>query len=667
MASYSGSAGVSSGAATSSSSGATAASAYRFREFPSIAPKKGFISRWVHNPQNLPMVGKIVQCVVSYNDEERTFMGKTDSNGLCEFDISEVLNAAAKKRGFAKFTNWIKHIVHPQEKKVCEAVFTVFEKDYYYTGEGCGKNEYYPICHPRTTEFTPGVKGSVLSDLVVDFHQYQTDFPALLQSKDKALFPKWKFTCNAAGKAISASMRKLWASVLSIADQKHSVKHIQEAFPTDYSDREATDEDVIQFLVNEFPVNFRNGKTADTLRVRMNFDKYDKRTDPEVPQLTNGTLTMGYKDGAFSILSVKVRLESGEYKVFMNGDEGYREALRLFLCAVQVDKQITDHLGIGHFVTEQIAMAVFGCLSDTNPIKQFLIPHLKGVFAINIAGEDFIFGRNGVLATSAYTPVGIKQRARDKIGSVNWSTDLPPGVMNQGHSFARLAQIYWEAWLQAATIHEDENEAEILAHEAELDLMSEVLVKTSPAFYPLDGKEDTNIWFDKNGVSGRHDSWRVEIDGELKSAPPITDSLFTPGNQPKNIPTRRERRIRMKAYAGYVATFLHDHLHDAEIRTSSSLKLAVLAPNNDAADPYNGVKPEPAAAQLSLVHILTNLKTTLLKQNPHNDIKSNINQILSAKFEEMKDPEKFPDTPENRALLALFEEHLDKGRLGTDA
>lgn len=571
-------------AASSSVCSRSVETTHIFEGFPGLEQIPGLVRRWVMNPQGLPLAGKIVQVSARVGLNKVVLMTCTDQIGYLYHKVEDIKPILGKK---------------------ITATYVVLEKDVY------DSSRLNPISPKMKVEFKVYRGGNVLPPLVVDYMQVDHRLPTLLPPKDLDMRPqKWPY----AGSLVKGNWDTFLQLFVANFDDYDNVQEVQQAFATGNTYLPLTCERTIEMITNGiYPCHFLKGEELNTLEVRINWDKYERK---EKPDLSNVKMTLNYEEEKLSIRAIEI--EGGKLSgTYLPGQKGFDAALFIFNCSALLRGQVVSHLGIGHFVTGQFALAMFSTLTDNNPIKRLLTPHLRGVLEINRIGETRIFGETGVLAHSALTAKGTLDLVRDTLGSICWKTFTPRKPLNQQNTFAHILNIWWNDILEN-TVNQffSENKSEIIHFWPEIFKMSELLVSQSVPYCPPEGVSDRAAWYDTSEIDDPTVPGRETIDGELKSVRPITKNPIAPDEEDWG-----NLRQFLK-YCLLIAIVWHGEVHESQDESTANFNFASIAPNYDAAGVplYGGITVDDAVAERSIIHILMNTKTSVLIENERKDI-----------------------------------------------
>lgn len=486
-------------------------------------------------------------------------------------------------------------------------VYKVYEANVFYDPNST-------LCKPRVkvAEVKQKVNiksnGSNVGDIAAAVYEYQADLPDLQQPKEAKLRPQqWPYTFNLITAAYDEVLRNLYATI----DHFNNVEEVQHAFRAKESHLKVSPETTIEMMLNGiFAAHYIKGP-GNNLFVRINWDQYDKEDRPQLPDVE---MTLTYDGKALEIIDVVAKLQNGSLKNFNKEDPDFLQGLYLFNCAALLRGEIESHLTKCHFWTGQAAMAVFRSLSEGNPIKTILAPHLKGVLEINRMGADAIFGPKGVLNHSGLTVDGIMQMVKHNLGAMCYKTFTPRKPLTENHRSARCGQLFWEIINKVVRQFVEENKAHILNYWNEIYAMSHNLVAHSPKYRPYDGVENYNEWFDQEEIDNPDVPGRVVYEGELKAVRPITLNPLAPNEGDL------ENLIQFICVCIQLSVEEHDVRHRSQSDWMTNLDFGSIAPNNDGKDPCGGTTIEDAQAQLTLARVLTDFKSDALVENKFGDV-----------------------------------------------
>lgn len=161
----------------------------------------------------------------------------------------------------------------------------------------------------------------------------------------------------------------------------------------------------------------------------------------------------------------------------------WRLAKQTFRSAWATAGEIDAHLGTGHLNAGQYAIAAYRNFF-ASPLRQLLLPALKGVTEINELGSDSIFGKKGVLSTnSALSPNALLARLGNHLGTLDWHGWQPPKPLYSTHTYPLVANLFWEVVENLVDEYFNKHSVEIQKHWSETHNFSVDLVQQSVPYF----------------------------------------------------------------------------------------------------------------------------------------------------------------------------------------
>lgn len=451
-----------------------------------------------------------------------------------------------------------------------------------------------------------------LPEQQVELYETQTDLPALAQPADENIRPQqvtpgFKFDLFSA-----AAVNRIKEFLVECTSKCQNARSVQALFPSEHPVH-LTAENTIEMLLNGiYPCHFRKG-TGDELVHIIRWDNYHSSATPDLP---NVRIIIKPSGDTMAIKELGIQFRGEEEKTYTPESPEFLKALYLFNSAALVRGEAVQHLGLGHLMVGQIALAFFRAVTH-HPIAKLLRAHLDGVAEINRLGGGLIFGEDGVLNVSGLEPDGIMDLLKATLNKSDGSTFKPRAMLCKGHRFAAAEQLYWKIVTDAVDSFFKENQAAIADPKTwpEIYEMSYFLVKSSLPYSKDTDYENTpyTTWQDTNELdeSGLR---RVRgSNGDLK-----TFRYLTKGQAPEEGDI--ERLKQFCRYAIFMSTFWHWALHSSQKMWVLNLEFASLAPENHATEPFGGTQPNHAAKQLAVGSTLVNFKAATLVSNPNNAV-----------------------------------------------
>ncbi|SCA58873.1 hypothetical protein AB751O23_AX_00030 [Chlamydiales bacterium SCGC AB-751-O23] len=373
-------------------------------------------------------------------------------------------------------------------------------------------------------------------------------------------------------------------------------------------------ESTIQLIFNGiYPCNPLKTDQEGVFKVEINWDGYEKKDDPVIP---NASLLYSMVDCKPVISEITLQYEGEEERVFKPENPDFLKALYHFNCSAFYKGEISKYLG-KHISSEQYALAVFRCLNN-HPIGTLLKPCLREVVEIDNRGKKDIFGDQGILARGPLKTSSIKDHLRDDLRGIDYSNFSPREVLFEGHNHAKCGQKFWEILETALDKFFTENK---INHEDpetkrmwyQIYHLSETLVGNSVEHREEDDK-NYNSFLDTNEIDNPGHPGRRVVDGQLKTVRPITNSIDNPTEED----IQRLKQFCMHAI--YEVTFGHWWVHASQKTWGLEMGLASLAPKKFGDLPYGGTEHAPAQHQISISKTLSDFDRGGLIANMNGDV-----------------------------------------------
>jgi hypothetical protein len=469
-----------------------------------------------------------------------------------------------------------------------------------------------------------------LGDHSIDLYAYQKGLPALLQPHDPSLSPQqWNmdFILTLAKAGFESILTKSCLDCFCVTDPATILRSYNAPVDPHLS---LTGADTIEMLLNGIcPGYFQRTNDPNIYTVEINWDRYE--TDPEQtgPRMVNATLAVRKSGDDLEVHSVTIQEKGATPTTYTPGGQGFSRALYLFNSMAAIKGQAHYHLGRGHFVTEQNAMAAYKFLNRNN-FKHLVRPHMRGVMEIDRVGSKAIFGdETSVLVRSTgLTAQGLSDALRDTLAGTCYTTFRPKAPFAANDRFARAGNLFWDLTHEAVEEFFRSNAQNIEENWNEIFYMSKALVQNSLPYRPLEGK-DHDVWADGNEIDDPAAPGRVVFDGELRAMRPITLSRDAP--QAGDI----ERLKQFARFAIYTATFWHWVVHASQGKWMTNFGFGSLAPQaGGGAENYGNTRPEHMTQILTLSGLLTRFTGGSIIQNENGDIYQGIITRLAANREE---------------------------------
>ncbi len=168
------------------------------------------------------------------------------------------------------------------------------------------------------------------------------------------------------------------------------------------------------------------------------------------------------------------------HATFRPGEEGWHEAKKIAWGVAQYDGILRFHSGLCHMLVEQYMVAVDRNLSQDNPLRQLLRPHLKHVRGTNYLADHLVWGEHQLtVAFGPFTHESSGEFIRDYVREFDWKGWQPVPSLGQFHRYALASALFLEVLDGYLDDYFAANRDGILAGRAELLAASADLVTHS--------------------------------------------------------------------------------------------------------------------------------------------------------------------------------------------
>lgn len=297
--------------------------------------------------------------------------------------------------------------------------------------------------------------------------------------------------------------------------------------------------------------------------------------------------------------------------------------------------EIKGHLSQCHFNMEQYAIAFLRNIRK-HPLRGFLYPHLKEVVHINKFGRKILMdAEEGFFAK--LEPMCIKpdmlQWITTNMGTYDWTDWQPRKPLYEGHTFAKLGNLYWNILTTYVESFFAANQEEIANNWTEILNFSNDLVQNSVPYVPLSMEQvdDGDEWYDLNEIEHSSNP-RQEVNGELKAIRPIT---ISPQPTEQDIANLKQ----VCKYVIYQCTFWHSWIHNEHNPEFGELKYGDLLTNGSMGDEDDeSVLPNPQVASiiLAVTNMLTNFNYGYILKNEDGDVPPELIKLIESKKAEFE-------------------------------
>ncbi|MFN6567021.1 phenylpyruvate tautomerase MIF-related protein [Dendronalium sp. ChiSLP03b] len=297
--------------------------------------------------------------------------------------------------------------------------------------------------------------------------------------------------------------------------------------------------------------------------------------------------------------------------------------------------EVKGHLSQCHFNMEQYAIAFLRNIRN-NPLRGLLYPHLKEVVHINKFGRQILMnpieGFFAKLEPMIIDPDMLRW-VRTNIGTYDWTDWQPRKPLCEGHTFAKLGNLYWDILTTHVESFFATNQEEIAKNWTEILNFSNDLVQHSVLYVPLSMEQvdDGDEWYDLNEIEHSSNP-RQEVNGELKAIRPITISPQPTEQDIANIK-------QVCKYVIYQCTFWHTWIHNEHNSEFGELKYGDLLTNGSMGDEDDeSVLPgrQVASIILAVTNMLTNFNYGYILKNEDGDVPPELIKLIESKKAEFE-------------------------------
>lgn len=293
---------------------------------------------------------------------------------------------------------------------------------------------------------------------------------------------------------------------------------------------------------------------------------------------------------------------------------------RLFRCNYFLFGEVETHMAETHLNIEQYIIPMRRNLLQ-NPIGRLLFPHFYGTVAVNLAANDILMAKNGLIQKcSALTSDSVAQAARLKFGTLNWKGWRPRKPLCDQHQFAKLGELYWEVLTKYVFDFMQANDRAIRDYWGEVQNMSNELVAHALPFVA----GDQGIFYDMgeiNSISKVH----PRINGVEVAISPVTTSSHADAEGLANLQ-------ELCVYLLFNTTFKHSWFNDLQYSVGGEIEFATLGVTNDISnlnvDQTKVVPPSEALEHPFITYILNYTKYGYIIRNEDDDMNPDLIKAL---------------------------------------
>lgn len=394
---------------------------------------------------------------------------------------------------------------------------------------------------------------------------------------------------------------------------------------------------IVEMLTNGIyaPPAFLKGENEGELLARINWDKYEIDTSNNAPDIPNVDIVLVNSKNGKDIKQVTIKFPKQKASIYKPDQPDFAKALRIAACMILLKGEIESHLGLGHLIPGEFAMAARRKFIK-NPLAKLLNPILEGTLRINHLGGPAIFNKaSGALGIAALTQKGIDQVLQDSMSFCDYINWQPAKERFEGDVFAQEKHLFYMTSKKAIMNFLKNHQDEIKKSWHEVYYFSKDLVENSFPYVPYMSQYNFSRWDDASEI-GKQNPRDIGRDGIVRAFRAITTNKDSPEDGDW------DRLANALAYFFYLSTYYHDKIHKSQKKWACDLRFASLAPRNQSKedfggdDEYIGTTPEDARKQLAIAHILTDFdeylqnKSILLHPEVVKEIKEAFIEALPA-------------------------------------
>ena len=387
----------------------------------------------------------------------------------------------------------------------------------------------------------------------------------------------------------------------------------------------------------------RNKNNPNQLKVTFNWDAYEKDDDHD---LHNVEAFFELKEGKLVVTAITVQSRYPDsfapysalkdpvtYKP-TDGDK-WLQAKRIFRTNSFFAAEMTEHYIKAHLQMEQYTIATFRNLRK-NPVRLLLYPHVKSLVNINQRDDEVLVSPTvGLVTTNGpLTPASVVQVCKEQMASFDWKGWQPRQPLCEAHTFAKIANLYWQVLTEAIDNFFQSNQEDIIAEWAEIHRLSDDIIEHSVAYQPLpELKDDEYEWYDRHELD-KPGIPRVTVNGTVKATRPITTTDQPSASDLDNL----KELVR---YVIFHITFWHSWVNDAQADEGGEIFYNSLALRGGSF----GSEDDPAIAPNTLestnliymVNVLTAIKYGYILKNEDDDVVLELRTALARYKKEFAD------------------------------
>ncbi|MTJ49530.1 hypothetical protein FJR05_17385 [Dolichospermum sp. UHCC 0259] len=379
----------------------------------------------------------------------------------------------------------------------------------------------------------------------------------------------------------------------------------------------------------------RNKQNPNLFKTGFNWDNYEKDNDHD---LNNVEAFLELKENKLVVTAITVQSRYPDslaphsplkdaVTYTPNDGEKWLQAKRIFRTNSFFAAEMIEHYIKAHLQMEQYTIAAFRNLRK-NPVRLMLFPHVKSLVNINQRADEVLVSPTvGLVTTNGpLTPGSVVQVCKERMASYDWKGWKPRQPLFEGHTFAKIANLYWQVLTEYIDSFFQDYQEDIIKEWAEIHRLSDDIVEHSVAYQPLAVSDDGDYdWYDHNELD-HPEIPRTTVNGTVKATRAITTS-----DQPSA--TDIENLKELCRYVIFHLTFWHSWVNDAQADEGGEIFYNSLALRGGSF----GSEDDPAIAPnvlestnlIYMVNVLTAIKYGYILKNEDDDIPEELRKILA--------------------------------------
>ena len=387
----------------------------------------------------------------------------------------------------------------------------------------------------------------------------------------------------------------------------------------------------------------RNKQNPNLFKTGFNWDNYEKDNDHD---LNNVEAFLELKDNKLVVTAITVQSRYPDSLVphsplkdavtyTPQDGEKWLQAKRIFRTNSFFAAEMIEHYIKAHLQMEQYTIAAFRNLRK-NPVRLMLFPHVKSLVNINQRADEVLVSPTvGLVTTNGpLTPGSVVQICKERMASYDWKGWKPRQPPFEGHTFAKIANLYWQVLTEYIDSFFQNYQEDIVKEWAEIHRLSDDIVEHSVAYQPLAANSDSDYdWYDHNELD-HPEIPRTTVNGTVKATRAVTTS-----DQPGD--TDIQNLKDLCRYVIFHITFWHSWVNDAQADEGGEIFYNSLALRGGSF----GSEDDPAIAPnilestnlIYMVNVLTAIKYGYILKNEDDDVPEELRKILAGYKQQFAD------------------------------